>query len=577
MKLNDIIMIENATVNKIIQFKYNKDIYQKIWELTNQQEIELFEKSRKPDILWFDEESFRVNLFGRDGNPGRLCIVDLNHNIPIAKGKKLNGEWCRNHDTIYLKKNGLEIYRFENKVPISIYFWEDGVAYIVIRINLKKENFLSDEKGIRFSFLKEVVEQFDISKSNGNLKIKKNKSECSTSFVVKEYVRKGLMKQIENAFAAQGVSLKFSEHFRQKEIIVAHTMGDINGVKNSSVDISDYITVSEYESVLSEEGLIGDKKNDVIEGVNQQNIRNHYWKLTEKRMICLTYKDEFLRTNFVNNVSNNYTILFLYCMNLAKECRDLRRNAINGSNIGVVEKKLYINMVDCNKNHKHIHHLFEFYLRKIRRQFQRDFLNEEEHKVIIDSSERANDCRLPLMEDLVDDPFVFISYSQKDYKSVYKIIDILYKQRVNIYYDRGIGLVAEKHWTESIYHILHHRNCIGFINFLSRDAIKSNPVLQEKIEAKNMGIESLCIALNHEKCSQIIFEKEVVLPEIEDRVYTVDELIKKIDIEKLAKIAKAYDLNREPEYIWEERIDTSLSWNLQKKLNWIEEDWIEIL
>lgn len=618
MKLDDIVLLEKARINVVIQFTYDKECFGKISELIREnrliwknngssKEIPFFEKSVKQDDLWFDDMEFRKRIFGENSMEGCLCTARINNNVGLEFKK--NTVWNRNNDPLEIRENEVVEYKFvENdpnksvpvpmkEFPIDLYFWDSGLVYLVFRFDFDQIGIQGDGRRMKFSFLKKVLGEFTCQKNRNHLKIEKRDDKQSVTPItlsLKELMfgKSGsVLKQIEKVFLQvdESLDLKFENDrnlFREKYIITAFSKGEVNGAISSVSDIRKYIDAGQYENLLKEADFILQEKHDVIMGYNQaEGYANHYWKLTEDKMICLTYRDSYLerKGGFMDHVSLKYMILYQYCMNVAFACRQFRRDRLDMED-DVMEKReayleglLYVNMVDQFKAHKHVQNLFEFYLRKLRRQFQRDLLNEEKIQKKIEESEDSDGCRLELQSDLMEDPFVFVSYSRADWKAVFKMLNQLYKNKVNIYYDKGIALEAGKHWSDSIMSVLHHKNCVGFINFISKASICSTPILHETLEADNLGIPRICISLDHKRVSQLIREPEVAFGKSATELGGTEDVLRNLLTDRVARIAKAFHLDREPEYIWIERAEGErLMYHIKSKENWVEDDWIEI-
>lgn len=73
------------------------------------------------------------------------------------------------------------------------------------------------------------------------------------------------------------------------------------------------------------------------------------------------------------------------------------------------------------------------------------------------------------------EPFVFASYAHSDKQQVYPIIQRLYKEGINIWYDKGIPLSSE--WRKEITDALKH--CSKFLVFLSNTSVTRPNVIRE--------------------------------------------------------------------------------------------------
>ncbi len=74
-------------------------------------------------------------------------------------------------------------------------------------------------------------------------------------------------------------------------------------------------------------------------------------------------------------------------------------------------------------------------------------------------------------------PFYFISYSNKDKESVYPLLNDLYEDNVNYWYD--VELNPGDFWDERVSKVIHSEHCVGAIVFLSLNSLVSDAVRKE--------------------------------------------------------------------------------------------------
>ena len=75
------------------------------------------------------------------------------------------------------------------------------------------------------------------------------------------------------------------------------------------------------------------------------------------------------------------------------------------------------------------------------------------------------------------DNYLFVSYSHKDSKKVFKILHLLYEKYINYWYD--IELSTGKRWDETVKHILLDSHCKGCLCFVSKAYLKSDACFKE--------------------------------------------------------------------------------------------------
>lgn len=106
--------------------------------------------------------------------------------------------------------------------------------------------------------------------------------------------------------------------------------------------------------------------------------------------------------------------------------------------------------------------------------------------------------------------YVFVSYSHKDFKSVYNDLAFFYyntRKRVRFWYDEG--LPAGDDWFEIAEKHLNDHRCVGVIFYLSENLLRSPAVLQEIELVKKMGKPYFTISLENNKfCAEDYLDKE---------------------------------------------------------------------
>lgn len=75
------------------------------------------------------------------------------------------------------------------------------------------------------------------------------------------------------------------------------------------------------------------------------------------------------------------------------------------------------------------------------------------------------------------DNYLFVSYSHKDSKKVFEILNLLYENYINYWYD--IELSSGKRWDETVKYILLDSHCKGCLCFVSKAYLKSDACFKE--------------------------------------------------------------------------------------------------
>lgn len=81
-------------------------------------------------------------------------------------------------------------------------------------------------------------------------------------------------------------------------------------------------------------------------------------------------------------------------------------------------------------------------------------------------------------EEVVQEPFLFVSYKHEDNAVVTEVIDFLYNQGVRLWYDADL-VIGDK-WPEVAEGLIKHDNCRGIIFFNSHNSFLSEPIYQER-------------------------------------------------------------------------------------------------
>ncbi len=111
-----------------------------------------------------------------------------------------------------------------------------------------------------------------------------------------------------------------------------------------------------------------------------------------------------------------------------------------------------------------------------------------------------------------EDPYLFVSYTHKDKADVYPIIQNLYKNGLNIWYDEGIPLSTD--WCNTIAEKL--MNCNIFLSFISPNVNESDNTQDE-----------IHLAMNQKKPLLAIYLKDTeLIPGLQMRIRRVQGIMK---------------------------------------------------
>lgn len=120
----------------------------------------------------------------------------------------------------------------------------------------------------------------------------------------------------------------------------------------------------------------------------------------------------------------------------------------------------------------------------------------EEKIHVIESSEDITSIAVKYLPDVFAFEYLFISYSHKDYKKVYKDLLLLHEEKVNFWYDRE--LAAGKSWLELARTNMTPFECKGIIFYISEKSLQSEAVLKEIDFAKKTKKPLIAITLPFE-------------------------------------------------------------------------------
>lgn len=108
------------------------------------------------------------------------------------------------------------------------------------------------------------------------------------------------------------------------------------------------------------------------------------------------------------------------------------------------------------------------------------------------------------LPDVYVEHYLFISYSHKDFKPVYRDLFALQGQNIKTWYDKGMP--AGKSWKDSANKYMLPRNCLGVLFYISENSLRSQAVFDELNYAYNSGKNRINVILPFE--SDFIYKGE---------------------------------------------------------------------
>lgn len=104
--------------------------------------------------------------------------------------------------------------------------------------------------------------------------------------------------------------------------------------------------------------------------------------------------------------------------------------------------------------------------------------------------------------------FFFVSYSHEDYKKVYKDIYQYQKEKVNVWFDRGLRPGGD--WLENAEHFVSQFACKGVIIYFSKHSLRSEAVLNEIFLANSCRKPVMPIVLDKEELVEESIAKTLI-------------------------------------------------------------------
>lgn len=91
-------------------------------------------------------------------------------------------------------------------------------------------------------------------------------------------------------------------------------------------------------------------------------------------------------------------------------------------------------------------------------------------------------------------PYIFISYNTEDQDRLCDIVQMLQKQRINIWYDNGIQRISDEEWQEQI--ALHIRDAEIVFFFISHGIfVKKNSFVRKEYDLATRHSKNICVVL----------------------------------------------------------------------------------
>ena len=120
----------------------------------------------------------------------------------------------------------------------------------------------------------------------------------------------------------------------------------------------------------------------------------------------------------------------------------------------------------------------------------------EEKIKIIEESDELTSIAVKYLPDVFSNEYIFISYSHRDYKKVYKDLLLLTNEGINVWYDREMA--AGKSWIDLAIQNMTPYECKAVIFYLSENALTSQAVISELEFSKKTGRTLITIMMPFE-------------------------------------------------------------------------------
>lgn len=445
-------------------------------------------KTIKYDEEWWSEEA--KNKFFNDENPEEkiVCFEMLQTDNGFNLRKEM--EIYKNKDSNYY------VYSFCKKELSSIQFeissfklWQNG-NFVFFELNLILNGKENDE--IKIQDIKKVIDMlknniqkrdesaffYEETIDNGSIVRKKN--------TIKEILKK---LKIEFIYNNEKVNLSYKQMFILSYFVAKQEENEEENAKEECI----YKDISTIYNVGSEECKYVKYKNLQYWVINKEWLslfvsdRNKFAKIEEKRLY--------------EKVFHEYMMLVIYCL---RKRFEMKNDTISDN---IKKWNIYSEFSGTSK-HDHINKLFKKYL----------FLGLE-----LDTIDKAI---IPLDENIVNEPYIFISYSNDDYEQVYPIIVKLKEQGISVWYDEG--LAYGESWKNQVRERLNSDNCKGIVFFSSANSFSSKSVIFE--------IEIVYDMCNKSQCSKDYFAVSLLDTENFNTTAILRETICKFNNEELGKV-----------------------------------------
>lgn len=132
----------------------------------------------------------------------------------------------------------------------------------------------------------------------------------------------------------------------------------------------------------------------------------------------------------------------------------------------------------------------------------------------LNTAKTIDDCaKVPIPTTQSDQNYIFVSYSHKDYKSVYYDLAHLYCRGVRFWYDKGLS--AGEDWEREVKEHIQDPRCCGIIFYLSTNMFLSDSVFKEIEFTKLKKRPSIlpqknyfCVNLQNDNISDMLFSAQ---------------------------------------------------------------------
>ncbi len=454
-------------------------------------EVKEYSKIIKYDKTWWSDLG-RKEFINNDGlNEKITCyeLLDNEQNFSLRKELDIYGNISK----------GFNTYSFYDKNLAGVKF-----ELLNFRLWKSEQEFFIETKLVTDGTEKAIITTEKIHKLVNVIKNQIEKKNCIRFFhngkINDENIKKKVIYFIDVLDKIKEIFIQNNEkvHFKYNDLFLVN-----------------YFVVKKEENILEKDLLTEILKINKVDNKDKKSNENlnkmytyikysnlQHWFINKKSLnLFVEEANEYAGINdggLYKSVSNNYTLFLIYSFLIKKQAKG----------IDVLDKwKLYNN--DWNfSEYSHANAIFK------------------ECLIIALGLDTIDKAVIPLDENIINEPYIFISYSNDDYKQVYPIIVKLKEQGIPVWYDEG--LAYGESWENQVKERLNSDNCKGVVFFSSANSFSSKSVIFEiKI------VYDMC---NKSPCSKDYFAVSLLDTKNFNTTAILRETICKFNNEELGKV-----------------------------------------